>query len=210
MKAQLFMNTMALPEKSKSKPESFHRMIWPPWTVQAITPSALLIVLSLFLAFPAFGQFTNSQLKSFCFADQLGSKPYARLLQSTDGVLYGTTYSGGGAVQGTGLQDKQGRKRLQCAAKLCRHWRRRGAALRRPDCRKRWCVIRHDLVRRQHKSRHGLQDKQGRKRLQCAAKLYRHWRRRAQPYAGLIEGKDGGLSAQLSLAEGQIREPSSD
>jgi len=46
-------------------------------------------------------QFALTKIKSFCAEDQLGSTPFARLLQGSDGALYGTTLLGGGALEGT-------------------------------------------------------------------------------------------------------------
>ena len=101
MESQIFISSRPFPAKPESKPAHFTRGVWQTWALDTVARSASLIVLNLFLAAPAFGQFTNSQLKSFCFADQLGAQPYARLVQTSEGALYGTTYSGGGTVRGT-------------------------------------------------------------------------------------------------------------
>jgi uncharacterized repeat protein (TIGR03803 family) len=69
--------------------------------------AALFAFLTLSAATPAFGQFTYTQIKSFCMADQFGSKPVSRLTQGSDGALYGTTSLGGGTIQGTAFKLNQ-------------------------------------------------------------------------------------------------------
>lgn len=62
----------------------------------------LALLLICFLpAPPALGQFTHTRLKSFGFANQLGAEPFARIMLGSDGAIYGTTLSSGGAYEGT-------------------------------------------------------------------------------------------------------------
>ncbi|MCI0541843.1 MAG: hypothetical protein L0Z50_42140 [Verrucomicrobiales bacterium] len=63
--------------------------------------TGLLAIASVATAPGAQGQFAFSQIKSFCSVDQLGSTPFARLVQGSDGALYGTTLLGGGSLEGT-------------------------------------------------------------------------------------------------------------
>jgi uncharacterized repeat protein (TIGR03803 family) len=63
--------------------------------------TALVGIAILSLIPGAEGQFAVTKIKSFCSEDQIGSTPFARLLQGTDGALYGTTLLGGGALEGT-------------------------------------------------------------------------------------------------------------
>jgi uncharacterized repeat protein (TIGR03803 family) len=57
--------------------------------------------LCLLLTVPACAQFASLQLKSLCVANELGAQPFAGLVAGPDDRLYGTTYSGAGAVRGT-------------------------------------------------------------------------------------------------------------
>ena len=62
---------------------------------------SLLSMLCLLSASPAFGQFSVAQIKAFCAESQLGAKPFARLIQGSDGALYGTTVLASGELAGT-------------------------------------------------------------------------------------------------------------
>jgi uncharacterized repeat protein (TIGR03803 family) len=65
------------------------------------------LAVAAFFSRPLFGAAHYQQVKSFGFQDRTGQQPYSTLTLSTNGILYGTTSSGGTANQGTVYQINQ-------------------------------------------------------------------------------------------------------
>jgi uncharacterized repeat protein (TIGR03803 family) len=74
---------------------------------------ALLFVAGLLTVAEVRGQFTVSTVNSLGVPDLVGAQSSATLFLGTDGVFYGTTYSGGGGILGTVFKLSPGANQLQ-------------------------------------------------------------------------------------------------
>ena len=118
-----------------------------------------------------------------------GAVPMASLIADANGDLFGTTSVGGANGDGTVFEIAKTADRLRQhahhAGQLQRHQRREPRW--QPDRRRQRQPVRHDRIRRGERRRHGVRDRQDRRRLRQhphhAGQLQRHQRRQSRSAA---------------------------